>query len=376
MFAIILNGIEEDGKNMECIKMVDNARFTVELVSSITKLYTYKGKDFYYEEILKNFMKNIISETIEKDVKYAARFLDLKVSDARMRSLLKKDSEPKTRDERIVSKLKGVFTLVQKIGTDLNLDSNEFLMLGTRIFEDDKKFGFAYTLLDSQMGLVTEKKRVSKRDEFQVEITAVKKALEDDEIEATQVITRYFIDALKQEYFTDYNEFMAILSTYCLLVSRRFNVFKYVSFFEFYYNKIEEFTHAIAKASYGYNEGFSDITELNNVIINLMIEGYKTVEGMTQDSRFNKDIKINKIDAACSAILSLGQNFTKNDIKEKCPYMSDSTINRALETLKESGKIISNGTGRSATWTKLIDNMDLSRRDRQINIFDMIGNED
>jgi hypothetical protein len=46
LFAIILNGIEEDGKNKECIKMVDNARFTVELVSSITKLYAYKGIDF------------------------------------------------------------------------------------------------------------------------------------------------------------------------------------------------------------------------------------------------------------------------------------------------------------------------------------------
>ena len=96
---------------------------------------------------------------------------------------------------------------------------------------------------------------------------------------------------------------------------------------------------------------------------------------MIKDSRFNKAIKINKVDAAASAILSLGQNFTKNDIKEKCPYMSDSTINRALEELKSKNKIMSNGTGRSATWTKLVDNTDLSRRDRQINIFDMIGEE-
>ena len=97
---------------------------------------------------------------------------------------------------------------------------------------------------------------------------------------------------------------------------------------------------------------------------------------MTQDSRYSKEIKLNKIDAAASAIMSLDQNFTKNDIKIKCPYMSDSTINRALEKLKEDGKIISNGTGRSATWTKLINQMDLSRRDKQINIFEMIDDEE
>jgi len=359
---------------VECIKQVNTARFTVDLVSSITTLYTYKGKDFYYEEILKNFMKNIIAETVEKDVRYASKILDLNVSDSRMRAIIKKDSEPKTRDEKIVSSLKKVFYLIQEIGTDLNLDSNEFLMLGTRVF-DDKKFGFDYKLVDSVTGLLSEKKKISKRESFDEEIKAVKIALYNDKIESTQVITRFFVDALNQKYFTGFNDFMAVLSTYCLLVSVRFNVFKYVSFFEMYYNKSAEFRHAIANAAYGYNEGFSDVKELNNEIIKLMIEGYKVVEGMIQDSRFNKDIKINKIDTAASTILSLGQNFTKNDIKEKCPYMSDSTINRALELLKAQNKIISNGTGRSATWTKLIDNLDLSRRDRQINIFDMIGEE-
>ena len=360
---------------MECIKKVNTARYTVDLVSSITTLYTYKGKDFYYEEILKHFMKNIIAETIEKDVKYAAKFLDLNVSDSRMRAIIKKDSEPKTRDEKIVSKLKSVFKVIQESGTDLILDANEFLMLGTRAF-DDKKFGFDYMLIDSTIGLLSEKKKVSKREKFQEEILAVKKAMYTDKIEATQVITRFMVDALNQKYFTNFNEFMAVLSTYCLLVSVRFNVFKYVSFFEMYDNKLAEFKHAIANAAYGYNEGFSDTAELNNVIIKMMIDGYKIVEGMIQDSRYNKDIKINKIDAAASAILHLDQNFTKNDIKEKCPYMSDSTINRALELLKEQNKIISNGTGRSATWTKLVDNVDLSRRDRQINIFDVIGEEE
>ena len=360
---------------MECIKNVNNARFTVELVSRLTVLYTYKGKDFYYEEILKNYLKNIISETVENDVKYASILLELNVSDARMRAILKKDSAPKTKDETIVSKLKEVFKLVQEMGTDLELDSNEFLMLGSRIF-GDKKFGFSYRLEDNVQGLISEKKKVSRRDDFQAEIKAVKKSMDSLKIEETQVITRFFMDALKQDYFTENNKFMALLSTYCLLMSRRFQAFKYVSFFELYANKMEEFNFAIAKAAYGYDEGFSDTTELNDVLIKMMIDAYKIVEGMIQDSRFNKDIKLSKLDSAASAILSLGQNFTKNDIKNKCPYMSDSTINRALESLKANGKIISNGTGRSATWTKLVGNDDLSRRDRQINIFDVMGDDE
>ena len=256
------------------------------------------------------------------------------------------------------------------MGTELTLDSNEFLQLGIRVF-DDKKFGYTtYTVIEKE-GFLADEKKVSRRDEFSSLISLMVKAFRRN-IESTQVITKFFTDLLNQGFFTMNNKFMSILICYCLLVSQRFNVFKYISFFELYTNKMEDFDIAIAKANYGYKEGYSDTSLLNNELINLMIEGYRKVESMTQDSRFNKDIKISKVDAAASAILSLGQNFTKEDIKNLCPYMSDSTINRALNDLKDSGKIISNGTGRSATWTKLVANTDLSRRDKQINIFDMI----
>ena len=354
---------------MECIKNVDNTLFTNELVSNLTTLYTYKGKDFYYEEVLKNFMKGIVTDTIERDVIFASKMIDLKVTDARLKLLIRKDSNPKTKDEKTVLNLKSVFKLIQEMGTNLVLDSNEFLQLGTRIF--DQKFKYtSYTVVETE-GILSDEKNVSRREEFDGLLRLVAKAFKRN-IESTQVITKFFTDLLNQGFFNINNKFMSILICYCLLVSQRFNVFKYISFFELYTNKMEEFNIAIAKANYGYKEGYSDTSLLNNEIINLMIEGYKKVEYMTQDSRYNKDIKISKVDAAASAILSLGQNFTKEDIKNLCPYMSDSTINRALNDLKESGKIISNGTGRSATWTKLVGNMDLSRRDKQINIFDMI----
>ena len=360
---------------MGCLDGVNNARFSIELVNSITVLYTYKGKDFYYEEILKNFMRGIVTETIEDDIKYSAILLNLNVTDARLKALIKKDSSPKTKDEEIVSNLKTIFKLIQEMGTDLDLTSNEFLKLGTRIF-GDRKFAYSYDLVNSTEGLISEKKKVSKREDFEGELKKYINAINILKMESTQVITRFYIDMVQNKYFTIHNEYMALLITYCLLVSRRFNVFKYVSFFKSYANKMDDFRTSLAKANYGYKEGFSDVLDLNNDFIKMMLDGYREVEGMTQDSRYSKEIKLNKIDAAASAIMSLDQNFTKNDIKIKCPYMSDSTINRALEKLKEDGKIISNGTGRSATWTKLINQMDLSRRDKQINIFEMIDDEE
>ena len=44
--------------------------------------------------------------------------------------------------------------------------------------------------------------------------------------------------------------------------------------------------------------------------------------------------------------------FTKEDIRKEYPYVSESTINRALSTLRDQGYIKPLGKGRSAKWTK------------------------
>jgi len=70
------------------------------------------------------------------------------------------------------------------------------------------------------------------------------------------------------------------------------------------------------------------------------------------------------------------QVFTRDMIKEQCPQLSDSTINRALKRLKDENKIRPNGTGRSATWVKLVEEEMFGTRGRQTDIFDFIGLED
>ena len=44
--------------------------------------------------------------------------------------------------------------------------------------------------------------------------------------------------------------------------------------------------------------------------------------------------------------------FTKEDIRLQNPYVSESTINRALISLRDSGYIEPLGKGRSAKWIR------------------------
>ena len=62
----------------------------------------------------------------------------------------------------------------------------------------------------------------------------------------------------------------------------------------------------------------------------------------------------------------------KEQIKNAHPSLSDSTINRALVSLKNQNKIRPNGTGRSATWVRLVPEEMMSNRMKQLTLFDIL----
>ena len=359
---------------MNCLKNISRIAYPAELVTKLSRLYTFKGKDFYYEDVLKNYMPGIIKETIEKDSIYAAKILNLSISENRIKLILRKNSEPKTKDEKVLENLKTVFTIIQNKGTELELSQTEFLSLATRLFKGHTDIGYASTYTIEKVNLFEEKKKISRRETMEEAIKLYSKVLYQQKIEPTQTITNLFVDLLNLKCFTSNNEFLALIIMYCLLFNNRFNVFKYESFFERYYNKMDGFTTAIAASSFNWDEGYSQTAMLNDALIQLMLDSYERVEKLVDDYKFDKKLK--KVDNVESAILKLPTVFTRDNIKNVCPHLSDSTINRALTNLKNEGKIKPNGTGRSATWVKLVPEEIFVTGSRQTSIFDYINTTD
>jgi hypothetical protein len=65
---------------VKCINNIERINYPSDLVMELTKLYRFKGKDFYYEDALKTRLGSIIKITIEKDTFYAAKLLNLNIT--------------------------------------------------------------------------------------------------------------------------------------------------------------------------------------------------------------------------------------------------------------------------------------------------------
>ena len=355
---------------MRCIENLDRINYPKELVYDLTKLYTFKGKDFYYEDVLKQYMQQIIKNTIEHDVFAAAKILGLEVNENRLKLIVKKGSEPKTKHERIVKNLKEVFQIIQKNGVDLELTSNEFLMLGSKVFNGVHRFSYLIDTVTEMDNILEGRKKVSRRDHVDKEIVDYSNAKNKFKVEITQVITNFYVDMLNMQCFDMQNSFISLMICYCLLFSERFNVFKYSSFFEYYYKHMADFRKYEEESKYGWETGFANTTELNKAIIEMMLDGYRQVEKMVSDFEFDK--RLRKVDNVEGVIMKLGNVFTREDIKAKVPNLSDSTINRALVKLRDEGKIRPDGTGRSAKWIRLVPEEMFTGGVQQYNIFDFM----
>lgn len=354
---------------MGCLEKIQNSLYPNDLVMDLTKLYQFKGKDFYYEELLKQHLAGLINCTIEKDVEYFSKILKLDVSESRMKLLIKKDSKPKNKDEMVVKNLKEIFTLIQEKGTNIELTTNEFIQLAARMFKGSKRVDYKEDIVKYQENLLTVEKNVSRRKYLEEELNIYAKMLETKTSEITLLCTKFYIDVLNLKLYTDYSDEISLVILYCLLYRERFNVFKYVSFFEKYYKYMSEFKELEAEASMNWNTGFNKTDSLNRKIIEVLLESYMEVEKKIQDTDFDKNLK--KIDNVKSAILRLPQTFTKADIKRQYGHISDSTLNRALEELKKENKIVSNGTGRSATWNRIVASEIFNTKTLQMTLFEL-----
>lgn len=361
---------------MQCLKNIERLSFNNNVLMKLLKLYEYKGKEYYYEETFKSTIKQILRQTIERDVFYLGMFLGLDISKNRQKLIIKNDSEPRTNDEKILSNLKSVLKLV--IEGDRNtfdLTTNELLYLGKKVYNGTKDIRYRTVEIEVQNSLFIEKKRESMRKNTEELLEQYVRLLDSGRYEITQLVTNFYIDFINLAPFTDGNEIVGLIAIYVLLFKEKFQLFSYASYFELLYERKSDFENLTLKANFNWDKGFSETEPLNDLIIDILLKLYGKVDKLARDAKF--DASIRKSYSIENTISKLPEIFTKEDVRAKHPTISMSTIDRTLKRLKEEGKIKPNGTGRSASWINIqtYDRFDKVPA-QQMSLFDIMMEKD
>lgn len=358
---------------MEALKNIDRHNYKNEDVRKLIKLYTFKGKEFWYESQLANDINLIKKQLVVKNCYSLVKYFKLDISDKRLKLLLIKDSKPKNKEEQLVHNMKQVLTISANQGHNFELITNEIVLMANKLFDNIKKVKISTSTVDYNDNLLVMQRTVSKRNEIDELFNRYQDLLASEDYEIVTLIINFYIDFINIKPLTEDNEMVALFIMNNMLLREHFDINMYESFFEELLLHQQEFEKMTVEASYNYKDGYPRTEELTRLIVDILIKNYEKLELMLRDYQY--DNKLNKTDNIENTIYRLPQTFTKEDIRKLHPYVSESTINRTLKKLKEEGKINPLSTGRSASWIRITEGPERFNINGQLDIFEVLKNE-
>ncbi len=318
-----------------------------------------------YQEIgmIENYLNKIgdlkeINEekALLEDTFYLSLLIGNTVSDARKHLIINKDLQPKNKEEEVLKNLKLTLQLIQNDAKKYPLNAGELInylnsIFGKRLFNYSNK-------------VIT--KFINKRPVKQSARLLINESL--DEFEQYNNNQKYekiilsitmYLDIINLQPFSNENELAALLALYYSMQRNKIKVFNYISLFKYLYQNYQNFDNEVKNASLNYFDGYLQATNVCKLVFDIILNAHN--EFFKDFKFFEYQQKGFKSDNVETSIYQLPEFFTKEDVREKNPGVSDATINRILNKLRDENIITPLGTGRSAKWRKNTENVPISR---------------
>ncbi len=339
---------------MNCLTNLDRTQIPHDIIMSYINIYKSIGINHYNHETMSSDYPVMVRQTINNDTHFFTKIFSINVSDARLKSLIYKDVLPKNKDERFVLNLKNAFVKIHNENTTFELLTNEIFDLLKFLYKDilpDSKLQFKKVARKSNKISLLSGNYTSKRENLEELIKLYKEKVKQNRYEVSFIIENFYIDFLNISPFIDKNAEIGLILLFILLLTNSYEVFGYISFMEIIARNKVEFESEVRNASFNWAEGFSQLLPLHRFFLKTSSYAYDQINELIRNYEF--DSQLNKSNNIENTINKLPDVFSKDDIRNVHPYISDSTINRTLKRLRDGERIRPLGKGRSAKWIKL-----------------------
>lgn len=169
------------------------------------------------------------------------------------------------------------------------------------------------------------------------------------EVEPLIIIPIFIHDFLCIHPFNDGNGRMSRLLTTLLLYRNGFYVGKYISLEAKIAKNKDLYYNALSQAQHGWHEGTEDVVPFIKYLLGTILAAYKDFE-----DRFSLvETKLPALEMVKQASMYKIGRFNKQDIRELCPTLSNSSIEKAFRDLISLGEIKKEGKGKGTCYYRL-----------------------
>lgn len=338
-----------------------NGAVPMTIVKLIAKINEYKGKQDLYIKQSPQALEKLKEVAIVQSTKSSNSIEGIVITDQRLNAIMKDNTNLRNRSEGEIAGYKDVLNIIHTAYDGIPINSNIILQLHRDLYKYISSQGGIWK---NQDNIISEE--LPSGEKFirfkPVSAYATKGAMEElcdylnelmknEDVEPLILIGTFILDFLCIHPFNDGNGRMSRLLTLLLLYKYDYLVGRFISLEKVIEDSKESYYETLRKSSSNWHENEHNIFLWLEYFLGTLLAAYKEFESRVGHIESKKGNKEFRIEEAIKTVLGL---FTKEDIRNACPDISESTINRVFNKLKEEKIIEVIGKGRNSKWRRLV----------------------
>lgn len=347
-----------------------------EILNYLTQIHEYKGKQELFLRQKPVEMEKLVEVAKVQSVESSNRIEGIVTTSTRIGQLVKEKTTPRNRDEKEIAGYRDVLNTVHENYEFVPVKGNIILQLHRDLMQyADTGNGGRYKITQNYLKETredgTEFIRFTPVPPYETEpcINAIcdnfRIMMEDSSVDPLLVIPVFLHDFLCIHPFDDGNGRMSRLLTLLLLYKSGYSVGKYISIEKHIEKTKDAYYDALEEASAGWHEEKDDPTVFVKYMLGIVLACYREFESriniisdtkvVTKTDGGKKKvvtIKSKAYDIVKASVDSKIGKFTKREMVNICPSISEKTVETALKKLLDEGYIEKHGSGRSTFYAK------------------------
>ena len=335
-----------------------NKLLTPEVVAYLTQIHEYKGQQNLFIEAKADALSNLLEVAKIQSTEASNRIEGIITTDDRLKKIVREKTTPQTRSEKEIAGYRDVLATIHESHDYISPKPSVILQLHRDLYKfSGKTIGGSFKNADN---VIAEELPDGQRiirfqpvpawetpEAIRALCDAFQDAMKDAELDPLLLIPIFILDFLCIHPFNDGNGRMSRLLTLLLLYRASYIVGKYISIEKLISDTKETYYEVLQQSPQNWHEGTNDYAPFVTYMLGILVAAYRDFEtrielltnrGLSKPDRVREIVKQH-----------LGK-ITKAEILEKCPDISQITVQRALAEMLKNGEITKLSGGRYTSY--------------------------
>lgn len=335
---------------------------TPDIVALLTQIYEYKGEQNLFIEAKTDALTQLIEIAKIQSTEASNKIEGIYTSDERLKKIVRDKTMPRTRNEQEIAGYRDVLATIHESHDFIPPKPTMILQLHRDLYKfSGLSIGGSYKNADNV--IAEEDGQGNKFVRFQPvaawetpeAVERLCKAYEDiigaGKADPLLIIPMFILDFLCIHPFNDGNGRLSRLLTLLLLYRSGYIVGKYISIETLIERSKETYYEVLQQCSDDWYERKNDYAPFVKYMLGIVVSAYREFETRVQCLTTSG---LSKPDRVREVIKGTLGKITKTEIMQRCPDISQITVQRALNDLLKNDEIIKLSGGRytSYTWNR------------------------